>query len=252
MPRPIVELRPDAPKAMRDAIERALAKRRGRLYLDSMQNGYGKTVVAPYSLRAIDGANLSTTEAVREHHSRGESHHAGVLPAAVLFPESTAAVQAIVRACAAHRCPIVPFGAETTLFGLLDEPLPLQVTDVNVAVLVVFAIASMGVYGIFLAGWSSNSKYSLLGALRSAAQMISYELSYGLSLAGVLLIANALRGSGGYDDAVTRLDAMAADLTKARCAEANFSNAGRRGARRHEGQQRAIGDPHIHDSWIVL
>ncbi len=57
----------------------------------------------------------------------------------------------------------MPFGTETTLFGLLDEPIPLQVTDVNVAVLVIFAITSMGVYGIVLAGWSSNSKYSLLG-----------------------------------------------------------------------------------------
>ena len=59
----------------------------------------------------------------------------------------------------------------------------LQVADVNVAVLVVFAVASMGVYGIVLAGWSSNSKYSLLGGLRSSAQMISYELSYGMALA---------------------------------------------------------------------
>jgi NADH-quinone oxidoreductase subunit H len=87
---------------------------------------------------------------------------------------------------------VIPFGSETTLFGLLDEPLPLHVTDVNVAVLVIFAIASMGVYGIVLAGWSSNSKYSLLGALRSAAQMISYELSYGLALAGVIMLAGSL------------------------------------------------------------
>jgi NADH-quinone oxidoreductase subunit H len=87
---------------------------------------------------------------------------------------------------------VVPFGAETTLFGLLDEPLRLQVADVNVAILVVFAIASMSVYGIVLAGWSSNSKYSLLGGLRSSAQMISYELSYGLALASVLLMANSL------------------------------------------------------------
>src|SRR5262245_54316127 len=87
---------------------------------------------------------------------------------------------------------VVPFGADTTLFGLLSEPLRLQVADVNVAVLVIFAIASMSVYGIVLAGWSSNSKYSLLGGLRSSAQMISYELSYGLALAGVLVVANSL------------------------------------------------------------
>ena len=87
---------------------------------------------------------------------------------------------------------VVPFGAETTFFGLLDEPISLQVADVNVAILIVFAIASMGVYGIVLAGWSSNSKYSLLGGLRASAQMISYELSYGLALAGVLLMGNSM------------------------------------------------------------
>jgi NADH-quinone oxidoreductase subunit H len=87
---------------------------------------------------------------------------------------------------------VVPFGAETTFFGLLDEPMLLQVADVNVAVLVIFAIASMSVYGIVLAGWSSNSKYSLLGGLRASAQMISYELSYGLALASVVLLANSL------------------------------------------------------------
>ncbi|HMF93350.1 MAG TPA: NADH-quinone oxidoreductase subunit NuoH [Vicinamibacterales bacterium] len=87
---------------------------------------------------------------------------------------------------------VVPFGGETTLLGLLKEPLRLQVADVNVAILVIFAIASMGVYGIVLAGWSSNSKYSLLGGLRSSAQMISYELSYGMALAGVLLVGNSL------------------------------------------------------------
>jgi len=87
---------------------------------------------------------------------------------------------------------VVPFGAATTFFGLLDTPLRLQVADVNVAVLVIFAIASTSVYGIVLAGWSSNSKYSLLGGLRSSAQMISYELSYGLALASVLLLGNSL------------------------------------------------------------
>jgi NADH-quinone oxidoreductase subunit H len=98
----------------------------------------------------------------------------------------------IAATCAFAAFAVVPFGAETTIFGLLPEGLRLQVADVNVAILVVFAISSMSVYGIVLAGWSSNSKYSLLGGLRSSAQMISYELSYGLALAGVLLVANSL------------------------------------------------------------
>jgi NADH-quinone oxidoreductase subunit H len=103
------------------------------------------------------------------------------------------ALAPIISATAAFAAfAVVPFGASTTLFGLLDEPLRLQVADVNVAVLVIFAISSMSVYGIVLAGWSSNSKYSLLGGLRSSAQMISYELSYGTALAGVLLVGNSL------------------------------------------------------------
>src|SRR5215467_8252984 len=103
------------------------------------------------------------------------------------------ALAPIISATAAFAAfAVVPFGAETTLFGLLDQPLRLQVADVNVAVLVVFSIASMSVYGIVLAGWSSNSKYSLLGSLRSSAQMISYELSYGLALASVILLGNSL------------------------------------------------------------
>ncbi|HXE80225.1 MAG TPA: NADH-quinone oxidoreductase subunit NuoH [Vicinamibacterales bacterium] len=87
---------------------------------------------------------------------------------------------------------VVPVGPPTDFFGLLPEKIPLYVADVNVAVLLVFAITSMGVYGIVLAGWSSNSKYSLLGGLRSSAQMISYELSYGLALTAVLVMANTL------------------------------------------------------------
>ena len=86
----------------------------------------------------------------------------------------------------------VPFGADTTFFGFLDEPMSLLISDINVAVLVIFAVASMGVYGIVLAGWSSNSKYSLLGGLRSSAQMISYELAYGVALATVILLANSM------------------------------------------------------------
>ena len=86
----------------------------------------------------------------------------------------------------------VPWGAETTLFGLLDTPVKLGVTDINVGVLVIFAITSMGVYGIVLAGWASNSKYSLMGGLRASAQMISYELAYATALAAVILLAGSL------------------------------------------------------------
>ena len=107
---------------------------------------------------------------------------------AVLF----ALAPVIAATCAFAAFAVVPFGGETTLFGLIPEGLRLQVADVNVAILVVFAIASISVYGIVLAGWSSNSKYPLLGALRSSAQMISYELSYGLALAGVLVIGKSL------------------------------------------------------------
>src|SRR5437870_5773001 len=98
----------------------------------------------------------------------------------------------ISATCAFAAFAVVPFGGDTTLLGLIPEGLRQQVADVNVAILVVFAVASMSVYGIVLAGWSSNSKYSLLGGLRSSAQMISYELSYGLALASVLVMANSL------------------------------------------------------------
>jgi NADH-quinone oxidoreductase subunit H len=102
-------------------------------------------------------------------------------------------VAPVISAAAAFTAfAVVPFGPPTDFWGLLPEEVPLYVADVNVALLVVFAVTSMGVYGIVLAGWSSNSKYSLLGALRASAQMISYELSYALSLAGVLVVANSM------------------------------------------------------------
>jgi len=110
--------------------------------------------------------------------------------AADAFLFALAPVLSVAAAFAAFA--VVPWGAETTFFGLLPEPVRLQASDVNVGVLVLFAITSMGIYGIVLAGWSSNSKYSLLGGLRSSAQMISYELSYGLALASVLLLGNSL------------------------------------------------------------
>jgi NADH-quinone oxidoreductase subunit H len=84
---------------------------------------------------------------------------------------------------------VIPFGESFNLFG---RPVALQITDVNVGLLFVFAVTSLGVYAIALAGWSSNSKYPLFGALRSSAQMISYELSLGLAVMGVLMLAGTL------------------------------------------------------------
>ncbi len=85
---------------------------------------------------------------------------------------------------------IVPFGNTIELFG---HHVKLMIADVNVGILYLLSITSLGVYGVTLAGWSSNNKYSLLGGLRSSAQMISYELSMGLSIIGVLMVCGTLR-----------------------------------------------------------
>src|SRR5215469_14808730 len=87
---------------------------------------------------------------------------------------------------------IIPFGPEVSIFGVRT---PLQVADLPVAVLLVLAMSSMGVYGIVLAGWSSTSPYSLLGGLRSSAQVISYEIAMGLSFVPVFLYAGSLSTS---------------------------------------------------------
>ncbi len=84
---------------------------------------------------------------------------------------------------------VMPFGGEVEIFGVRTR---LQLTDLPISVLVILAVASVGIYGFVLAGWSSNSPYSLLGALRSSAQMISYELSMGLALVAVFLHASSM------------------------------------------------------------
>jgi NADH-quinone oxidoreductase subunit H len=84
---------------------------------------------------------------------------------------------------------VIPLGGEVSIFG---EPTVLQITDLPVGVLVVLAASSLGVYGIVLSGWASGSPYPLLGSLRSAAQVISYEIALGMSIVAVILYAGSL------------------------------------------------------------
>lgn len=84
---------------------------------------------------------------------------------------------------------VIPWGTSITIFGRV---IPLYLVDINVGALYLMAVASIAVYGIVIAGWSSNSKYPLLGSLRSTAQIISYELSLGLAFVGPILIANSM------------------------------------------------------------
>ncbi len=85
---------------------------------------------------------------------------------------------------------VVPFGNVIEMYG---RTIQLQIADVNIGILYILALSSIAVYGITLSGWASNNKYSLLGGMRSAAQMISYELSMGLSIIGVVMIAGSLQ-----------------------------------------------------------
>ena len=85
---------------------------------------------------------------------------------------------------------VIPFGSSINLFG---REIALQVADVNVGILYVLALTSISVYGIVLAGWSSNNKYSLLGGLRSSAQLISYELAMGLAVVSIIILAGSLK-----------------------------------------------------------
>ncbi|RME88746.1 MAG: NADH-quinone oxidoreductase subunit NuoH [Anaerolineae bacterium] len=85
---------------------------------------------------------------------------------------------------------VIPWGRDVTLFG---RQVSLSVADLNVGVLYIMAVSSIAVYGIVLAGWSSNNKYALLGGLRSSAQMISYELALGLAFVPAILLADSMR-----------------------------------------------------------
>jgi len=98
---------------------------------------------------------------------------------------------------------LIPFGPPSVLIPVVGQQ-AWSITDINIGLLLVFAITAMGVYGVALAGWSSNSKYPLMGGLRSSAQMISYEVSLTMSVVGVVLLAGTLnfneiiKGQSGY------------------------------------------------------
>lgn len=98
----------------------------------------------------------------------------------------------IAGACAFTAWSVIPLGGEVNMFGVTTR---LQVADTDVSALLILAVASVAIYGFVLAGWSSQSPYSLLGALRSSAQMISYEISMGLSYVAVFLMAGSMSTS---------------------------------------------------------
>jgi NADH-quinone oxidoreductase subunit H len=96
---------------------------------------------------------------------------------------------AVVATTALLMFAVVPFGADLEIFG---QKIPLVISDINVGLLYVFALSSLGVYGVALGGWASNSKFALLGSIRGAAQMISYELALGLSIVPVVMMAGSM------------------------------------------------------------
>jgi NADH-quinone oxidoreductase subunit H len=140
-----------------------------------MQNRWGPTRVGPFGLLQplADGAKFLLKEDLTPPYVYKPLYIAAPMIAVVFALTSIA---------------VIPIGNSITLFGITT---PLSIADVNIGLLVVLGITSMGVYGIALAGWSSNSKYSLLGSLRSSAQMVSYEIALGLSLIGVMIMAGS-------------------------------------------------------------
>lgn len=91
--------------------------------------------------------------------------------------------------CACIGTAVIPWGQDLNING---KAVPLQVTDINVGVLYIFGVVSLGVYGVMIGGWASNNKYSLLSAIRAASQNISYEVAMGLSIIALLLMTNTL------------------------------------------------------------
>jgi len=147
-----------------------------RKLVGRIQNRWGPSRVGPFGLLQplVDGAKSFLKE--------------DLIPTAVYKPLYLLA-PIIALGCALISISVVPFGEPKIGPHGMDF---FEIADVNIGLLVLLGITSIGVYGIALAGWSSNNKFSLLGSLRSSAQLISYELALGLSLVGVVLRAGTL------------------------------------------------------------
>ncbi len=146
-----------------------------RKVVGHMQNRWGPTRVGPFGLLqpAADGIKFLFKEDLTPPHVYKPLFIAAPMMAVIFALTSIS---------------VIPIGNS---FWIGDHPIPLQITDVNIGLLLILGVTSMGVYGVALAGWSSNNKYSLLGGLRASAQMVSYEISLGLSLVGVLIMAGS-------------------------------------------------------------
>jgi NADH-quinone oxidoreductase subunit H len=147
-----------------------------RKLVGRIQNRWGPSRVGPFGLLQplADGAKLFLKE--------------DLMPTSVYRPLFILA-PIIALSCALMSISMVPFGENIRYRGV-DM---FQISDVNIGLLIILGITSIGVYGIALSGWSSNNKYSLLGALRASAQVVSYELALGLSVVGVVLRSQSLR-----------------------------------------------------------
>src|SRR5580658_1018866 len=147
-----------------------------RKLVGRIQNRWGPSRVGPFGLLQplVDGAKSFLKE--------------DLIPTAVYRPLYLLAPM-IALGCALISIAVIPFGAPNTGPHGIDL---FEISNINIGLLVILGVTSIGVYGIALAGWSSNSKYSLLGSLRSSAQLISYELALGLSLVGVVLWTGSL------------------------------------------------------------
>ena len=146
-----------------------------RKVVGHMQNRWGPTRVGPFGLLQplADGVKFLFKEDLTPPHVYRPLYIAAPIIAVVFALTSIA---------------VIPIGNPVMIAGHL---IPLQITDLNIGLLVVLGVTSLGVYGVALSGWSSNSKYSLLGGLRASAQMISYEIALGLSLVGVMIMAGS-------------------------------------------------------------